>query len=911
MLQTKANSKKNIIKQYIHSNDINSNIKFKMYIDDDSSQTTSCVLSSYNPNSHELLLDNDIAKHKNAVSHSFQTQQSTRWRNRLSNNNNDRISPRDLYSHEFAHENSSIYDMVAAAEKKEYECQTFSKRVKKQVLRQFNEKSKIEHQTADCCYMDTSDISAFDSSINMSSFYDFNVSPNQKRRLTLCATFPNLNSGQTSLFNISAHESSGEYAGDRHTKSKKYANIEKLVAKTQQYKKQCSLCINHLVLLPENKVRQMWDFVVFILLAYTIVILPLRVAFSNEGETDPLDIAVDVLFLLDIMISFVTAYKLPDGRLVVEVPLIVKQYLRTWFIFDAIATFPFYMLGASTIHRLAPFIRIPRLLKMFRLVRLIKLLRAYRLKKFFDKLEFSPKIHQGFVRIAKLLIVSICFAHCSACLWLFIGEIGESDEGLSWISDTSSLYGGIMDEPQYTQYIASLYFSISALATVGFGDITPQNNMEMAYSIVVMLLGATVFSYITATMSSVMHDFDQKATIYRTKMANIVRFVKSADLSPNLTRRMIAEMSRIWRNDMISVEDTGNLREELPRQLLFELSLEMHAELVNTSSFFRLLEADASCFQFIGEIVSEMRPKTAFEGEFIANVGEHVNFWAIIKTGSVIAINALDTSLELMMWNTGDSLGEVGIFLTKQWPWSMRCIDDTTYFIVNTEIFLAMIAQHRNVSRILITLAGQRVDRMMNAKKKIKKIQKRQMLINQATFSSSIIIRKKSQRKVLQCSPTKIVNNNSHTIGVQRLHYRFQKLMNMEKDQLKRSRSEYTQNIFNQSNRNGGENTLFNMEKYIANVRKEIANDSDRQTARGRWRLLKRYVLGIAAHVEHDMHSGHACASAQLPMQGIQDKIAQVKKYQFALDEIQTEMKIWKQGMSFTSATNLNYLKYS
>merc|ERR1712154_376775 len=177
---------------------------------------------------------------------------------------------------------------------------------------------------------------------------------------------------------------------------------------------------------------------------------------------------------------------------------------------------------------------------------------------------------------------------------------------------------------------------------------------------------------------------------------------------------------------------------------------------------------DSDCisdFSFIGELVSEMRPETAFDGEFIANVAEPVNFWAIIKTGSVVGISAIDSSLELMLWSDGDSLGEVGIFLTQQWPWNMRCTEDTAYFTVSTSDFLAIIAHHRSVSRKLVKLAGQRIERIVKIKKKLRNMQETKL------------------KRGFSRRSTQLVEHKS------KLHYRLQNLINDKKDEQKQQQN--------------------------------------------------------------------------------------------------------------------------
>jgi len=44
--------------------------------------------------------------------------------------------------------------------------------------------------------------------------------------------------------------------------------------------------------------------------------------------------------------------------------------------------------------------------------------------------------------------------------------------------------------------IICCYFALTTLATVGYGDFTPQSNIERILGILIMILGIALFSYI-------------------------------------------------------------------------------------------------------------------------------------------------------------------------------------------------------------------------------------------------------------------------------------------------------------------------------------------------------------------------------------------------------------------------------
>jgi uncharacterized membrane protein YeaQ/YmgE (transglycosylase-associated protein family) len=62
----------------------------------------------------------------------------------------------------------------------------------------------------------------------------------------------------------------------------------------------------------------------------------------------------------------------------------------------------------------------------------------------------------------------------------------------------------IEQKPWLSQYIYSLYWAITTIVTVGYGDITPQNEYEILVTIVIEVIGAAVFGYIINTIGMTM-----------------------------------------------------------------------------------------------------------------------------------------------------------------------------------------------------------------------------------------------------------------------------------------------------------------------------------------------------------------------------------------------------------------------
>ena len=67
-------------------------------------------------------------------------------------------------------------------------------------------------------------------------------------------------------------------------------------------------------------------------------------------------------------------------------------------------------------------------------------------------------------------------------------------------------------------YIASLYFTVTTITTVGFGDISGGTNTEKTICIVLMLIEVISFSFATGTLSSILSNLDSSNAKLKAKL---------------------------------------------------------------------------------------------------------------------------------------------------------------------------------------------------------------------------------------------------------------------------------------------------------------------------------------------------------------------------------------------------------
>ena len=89
--------------------------------------------------------------------------------------------------------------------------------------------------------------------------------------------------------------------------------------------------------------QNVWDMILTLVLIFTCMVTPYRVAFIEE-ETQTwnvINIIIDSMFFIDIILIFNSAYYENEFELVDDRKKIAKNYLKSWFMFDLLAVIPF------------------------------------------------------------------------------------------------------------------------------------------------------------------------------------------------------------------------------------------------------------------------------------------------------------------------------------------------------------------------------------------------------------------------------------------------------------------------------------------------------------------------------------------------------------------------------------------
>lgn len=84
--------------------------------------------------------------------------------------------------------------------------------------------------------------------------------------------------------------------------------------------------------------------------------------------------------------------------------------------------------------------------------------------------------------------MSFMVCHIVACLWVFFASFADELKG-TWM-DNDDIRGMNTDG----RYLTSMYWTVTTITTVGYGDISASNNIERIFCIITMMAGVVLFN---------------------------------------------------------------------------------------------------------------------------------------------------------------------------------------------------------------------------------------------------------------------------------------------------------------------------------------------------------------------------------------------------------------------------------
>jgi potassium channel len=377
------------------------------------------------------------------------------------------------------------------------------------------------------------------------------------------------------------------------------------------------------------------------------------------------DLVADAFFFVDIAVSIVVAW-LPLRGSSCATNLFYddrkKAYvrnLRPWTLaMDVASTIPFqviYLLGTSWGAAFA-------WLSPCRYLSLLRLWRLRRVSELFAKLEKDVRLNYYWTRLVKLVGVTLLAVHAAACVLLWMASHYSGPKERTWLGrgfQTSSVWAG---------YTRAVYWSLTTLTTVGYGDLHPANPGEMAFAVFYMLFNLGLAAYIVGNMTNLAVSDSTALLALRDTLRGVSMFGAVNRLPEALTEQM-AETVRL-NFDMTEQLLQQQLLSEMPRAVRSGIAQHLFRDTVEGAYLFRGVSEGV-----VVDLVADVTPQFFPPKADIVQQNETPTDLYIIVSGSVDVLATAPDGTETVVSRAcrRGMAGEIGVMLNIPQPFTVRC----------------------------------------------------------------------------------------------------------------------------------------------------------------------------------------------------------------------------------------------
>lgn len=315
---------------------------------------------------------------------------------------------------------------------------------------------------------------------------------------------------------------------------------------------------------------------------------------------------------------------------------IAFKYLRSWFIVDFITAFPLDVIVLLIFGQ--PDEHDGRHI-YFLVLQIITLIKLIKIKKITKELQEYLRINPGIMR---LMIFAFWFTqavHYISLGWIVIGA-GEATRS------------------PVDQYIRALYWSVTTVATIGYGDYYPdhESNLQIIFTIVVQVFGVGMYGYIIGNVSGLIANLDVARAEFIKKIESVKVYLDNKMIPKELQEKILSYYFYLW-DKKKNVSDE-NFLSDLPTSLSIEIMLYLNRDMLMKVDLFK-----NSQDLFVREAMQMLKPLIYLPKDYIIREGEYGDCMYFLSSGEV---EVLVNDNQVAKLGPGATFGETSLLIGEK-----------------------------------------------------------------------------------------------------------------------------------------------------------------------------------------------------------------------------------------------------
>lgn len=263
------------------------------------------------------------------------------------------------------------------------------------------------------------------------------------------------------------------------------------------------------------------------------------------------------------------------------------------------------------------------LLLIFRIAKILKI------RKLLPR--FDLFIMKYNIRSLAMLITITLAMHTIACVWLLVEPL---DGALS------------------QRYLAAVYWTITTLTTVGYGDITPTTDLSRVFTMLVMLIGVAFYGLVIGTISKIIANIQKHKAASEEKIHDLVYFMDHYQIPVRVQNEVFDFVHHLIHQSLSSNDES--IINDLPKTIKDELRIYMKAKLIREIPLF-----DHTPEEVLKKLAANLKQEFCIPGKKIIHQGDTGKEMYIISHGSVEVLSAKGEVMAIL--DKGQFFGEIAL----------------------------------------------------------------------------------------------------------------------------------------------------------------------------------------------------------------------------------------------------------
>jgi len=430
----------------------------------------------------------------------------------------------------------------------------------------------------------------------------------------------------------------------------------------------------------EGRFRLVWDFAVLGLSLWVSLAVPFQAAFSLSSSWDSYllvsSLSVDLLFLLDFGLNFLTSFPSPHtGEEVCRKSLIAKRYVLSWqFGLDLVASIPwsFVDLAAPGYSGSAGIFRLVRLLRLSSLLKRMK----------------AKENFKNTVRFLQILLLFVLLTHWTVCIFRAV----VSASGDEWVTTRDLEYSKDM----YAESALSVYFSFSfysSLMVQTGGDMLPLSVSETLTVTILELTALVIGTLLYSDMLGVIGRASERSSRVNEKLDTLNIMYSYLQL-PNSLVKQINLYAMKAEYSYLDVELQSKFLAGLPPSIYTEVTKWLLTEILDANASLRDLDGVN-----MDKLVKCLKSGMSTPEEMLFLQGQKGSRTYFLISGKVdLLVNGTAEEEILEHVKSGAHFGFCSLLTaSKRYSYSACSLSYSSYSHISNEDLMAVISTERMV----------------------------------------------------------------------------------------------------------------------------------------------------------------------------------------------------------------------